>query len=72
MKRSHLAVAVVVCTALAAVAWWALQTAPRPVELARVTRGRGQKHEVGKAVGSLGRERAGNNLAHCGNFTLPS
>ena len=39
MKRSHLAAAVVACAALAAVAWWALQTAPRPVELARVTRG---------------------------------
>ena len=39
MKRTHLAAAVVACAALAAVAWWALQTAPRPVELARVTRG---------------------------------
>lgn len=40
MKRSHLAVATIVaCAALAAVAWWALQASPRPVELAPVTRG---------------------------------
>ena len=39
MKRRHWIIAAAATAAVAAVAWWALQAAPRTLEVAQVTRG---------------------------------
>jgi HlyD family secretion protein len=39
MKRRHWIIAAAATVAVAAVVWWALQAAPRTLEVAQVTRG---------------------------------